>query len=123
MQTASTEMYTYGHTRSRHDALPMSRRGWSRRGGGQLVRRPGGSGGGSTGGGVRSVVPDASRSQVCPRGDRQRKTPGRTMVSVQPPRSEEHTSELQSLMRIPYAVFCLKNKIPEPFAYHLSLTS
>src|SRR3546814_10313491 len=24
-------------------------------------------------------------------------------------RSEEHTSELQSLMRIPYAVFCLKN--------------
>src|SRR3546814_3466650 len=24
------------------------------------------------------------------------------------PRSEEHTSELQSLMRIPYAVFCLK---------------
>src|SRR3546814_9629862 len=27
------------------------------------------------------------------------------------PRSEEHTSELQSLMRISYAVFCLKNKI------------
>src|SRR3546814_9338311 len=25
-------------------------------------------------------------------------------------RSEEHTSELQSPMRIPYAVFCLKNK-------------
>src|SRR3546814_5462693 len=25
-----------------------------------------------------------------------------------PPRSEEHTSELQSLMRISYAVFCLK---------------
>src|SRR3546814_10903789 len=25
-------------------------------------------------------------------------------------RSEEHTSELQSLMRIPYAVFCLKHK-------------
>src|SRR3546814_8830823 len=25
-------------------------------------------------------------------------------------RSEEHTSELQSLMRIPYAVFCLKKK-------------
>src|SRR3546814_1543671 len=25
-------------------------------------------------------------------------------------RSEEHTSELQSLMRLPYAVFCLKNK-------------
>src|SRR3546814_19298550 len=27
------------------------------------------------------------------------------------PRSEEHTSELQSLMRISYAVFCLKQKI------------
>src|SRR3546814_4953761 len=27
-------------------------------------------------------------------------------------RSEEHTSELQSLMRISYAVFCLKKKIP-----------
>src|SRR3546814_10849397 len=26
------------------------------------------------------------------------------------PRSEEHTSELQSLMRISYAVFCLKQK-------------
>src|SRR3546814_3146883 len=28
----------------------------------------------------------------------------------EPPRSEEHTSELQSLMRISYAVFCLKKK-------------
>src|SRR3546814_2667154 len=28
----------------------------------------------------------------------------------QPERSEEHTSELQSLMRISYAVFCLKKK-------------
>src|SRR3546814_1648 len=31
-------------------------------------------------------------------------------VSHDPDRSEEHTSELQSLMRISYAVFCLKNK-------------
>src|SRR3546814_10590473 len=32
-------------------------------------------------------------------------------VRSQPPaRSEEHTSELQSLMRISYAVFCLKKK-------------
>src|SRR3546814_4965215 len=29
-------------------------------------------------------------------------------------RSEEHTSELQSLMRISYAVFCLKKKHPHP---------
>src|SRR3546814_8971232 len=33
-------------------------------------------------------------------------------------RSEEHTSELQSLMRISYAVFCLKKKI----TYHPSET-
>src|SRR3546814_6157977 len=29
---------------------------------------------------------------------------------ARPPRSEEHTSELQSLMRSSYAVFCSKNK-------------
>src|SRR3546814_5960415 len=29
---------------------------------------------------------------------------------IHAPRSEEHTSELQSLMRISYAVFCLKKK-------------
>src|SRR3546814_2628956 len=29
-------------------------------------------------------------------------------------RSEEHTSELQSLMRISYAVFCLKKKTKQP---------
>src|SRR3546814_3949384 len=32
-------------------------------------------------------------------------------------RSEEHTSELQSLMRISYAVFCLKKKTHEPPIY------
>src|SRR3546814_4924020 len=32
-------------------------------------------------------------------------------------RSEEHTSELQSLMRISYAVFCLKKK--KPYRTHL----
>src|SRR3546814_8698042 len=30
-----------------------------------------------------------------------------TQPARQPDRSEEHTSELQSLMRLPYAVFCL----------------
>src|SRR3546814_1115293 len=32
------------------------------------------------------------------------------LVDAGPGRSEEHTSELQSLMRISYAVFCLKTK-------------
>src|SRR3546814_2591353 len=34
----------------------------------------------------------------------------RTQYATLPHRSEEHTSELQSLMRISYAVFCLKKK-------------
>src|SRR3546814_5664135 len=34
-----------------------------------------------------------------------------SLNSGYPTRSEEHTSELQSLMRISYAVFCLKKKI------------
>src|SRR3546814_4876135 len=33
-----------------------------------------------------------------------------TSVTIAAGRSEEHTSELQSLMRISYAVFCLKKK-------------
>src|SRR3546814_2969748 len=39
-------------------------------------------------------------------------TPHRATLRVQSEalRSEEHTSELQSLMRISYAVFCLKKK-------------
>src|SRR3546814_7362915 len=36
--------------------------------------------------------------------------PMRDAARLRAPRSEEHTSELQSLMRISYAVFCLKNK-------------
>src|SRR3546814_9734335 len=32
------------------------------------------------------------------------------LVTLRRPRSEEHTSELPSLMRISYAVFCLKKK-------------
>src|SRR3546814_5955264 len=41
------------------------------------------------------------------------KSPGSAAKSNEtqiPTRSEEHTSELQSLMRISYAVFCLKKK-------------
>src|SRR3546814_1915500 len=47
--------------------------------------------------------------------NRQAGAAGRNPVRGDPdpsaaPRSEEHTSELQSLMRISYAVFCLKKK-------------
>src|SRR3546814_10513422 len=35
--------------------------------------------------------------------------------AITDPRSEEHTSELQSLMRISYAVFCLKKKTKKKY--------
>src|SRR3546814_1152580 len=38
-------------------------------------------------------------------------------------RSEEHTSELQSLMRISYAVFCLKNKTKQYTAHKHRITT
>src|SRR3546814_4001855 len=44
--------------------------------------------------GFRTTIQSPHRNQGTPRRDR----------------SEEHTSELQSLMRISYAVFCLKKK-------------
>src|SRR3546814_9257937 len=40
--------------------------------------------------------------------DHHRRKGARRSGAPCPPRSEEHTSELQSLMRISYAVFCLK---------------
>src|SRR3546814_3084686 len=43
---------------------------------------------------------------------------GRT-YRVTAQRSEEHTSELQSLMRISYAVFCLKKKINKQYKLNL----
>src|SRR3546814_7196692 len=43
-----------------------------------------------------------------------------SLVRVQYVRSEEHTSELQSLMRISYAVFCLKKKNKNiPYKYNI----
>src|SRR3546814_3826975 len=45
--------------------------------------------------------------------DHQGARPGRLHEGKRLLRSEEHTSELQSLMRISYAVFCLKKKNTE----------
>src|SRR3546814_4729937 len=41
----------------------------------------------------------------------------RAVLEHEHPRSEEHTSELQSLMRISYAVFCLKKKNTRTYTY------
>src|SRR3546814_10918507 len=61
-----------------------------------------------------NAAPDALRSV----GRARRLARARGKILALPPhpvprrkgRSAEHTSELQSLMRIPYAVFCLKKK-------------
>src|SRR3546814_10776434 len=50
--------------------------------------------------GALARLDDADASTIVPPGgDRQQQN-----------RTEEHTTELQSLIRIPYAAFCLKNK-------------
>src|SRR3546814_3315531 len=54
-------------------------------------------------------APPASSAE--PAGsDRRALVPQRALPELVLARSEEHTSELQSLMRISYAVFCLKKK-------------
>src|SRR3546814_3541484 len=50
-------------------------------------------------------------STVCPSTEPPPDPPSVTSrIAYPPPRSEEHTSELQSLMRTSYAVFCFKKK-------------
>src|SRR3546814_5769333 len=94
--TATTEIYTYLHTLSLHDALPICMAG--HRGAICSARATFSS---ST---RRAWSAPARWSAYCP----MRPTPApRSCWSA---RSEEHTSELQSLMRISYAVFCLKKK-------------
>src|SRR3546814_9604231 len=78
--TTTTEFYTYLHPLSLHAALPISR-----------CR-------------ARRQADRALRFQRQSRRRQLRRQPGAA------PRSEEHTSELQSLMRISYAVFSLKKK-------------
>src|SRR3546814_6110808 len=60
---------------------------------------------------------DAARHGIAPRGEALADARGHRGAEVggdqcflDAVRSEEHTSELQSLMRISYAVFCLKKK-------------
>src|SRR3546814_3132123 len=69
--------------------------------------------------GARPVIDDlrhrrgecmAAVAQVLEPGQRLRRRPGNGHRVAARLRSEEHTSELQSLMRISYAVFCLKKK-------------
>src|SRR3546814_3540295 len=59
--------------------------------------------------GGKPAMVSASRGVDCPGED----------VGVRFSRSEEHTSELQSLMRISYAVFCLKKKNKQTREQHI----
>src|SRR3546814_9676335 len=52
---------------------------------------------------LKRRIADRAHSAACRKGSSPRSSPALS-------RSEEHTSELQSLMRISYAVFCLKKK-------------
>src|SRR3546814_10877377 len=54
--------------------------------------------------------PDRDLRSLEPGLHARRYQPGPDLRFVCHQRSEEHTSELQSLMRISYAVFCLKKK-------------
>src|SRR3546814_6773534 len=58
------------------------------------------------------------RSRTCRKSIRSLPVAPRDAISFAEPasfrRSEEHTSELQSLMRISYAVFCLKKNKKKP---------
>src|SRR3546814_8645621 len=101
--TATTEIYTYGHTLSLHDALPSSLRSGIKlilHGtiAGDLILEPG----------ARAIIHGTVAGRICNEG-------GRAEIFG---RSEEHTSELQSLMRISYAVFCFKKKIHVQAAVH-----
>src|SRR3546814_8493447 len=58
---------------------------------------------------LRPLRPPGDRDQVVVRIEREHRRVERAF-SLPRRRSEEHTSELQSLMRISYAVFCLKKK-------------
>src|SRR3546814_5921941 len=53
---------------------------------------------------------------------RPRPVPSLRRLTLGSPRPEEHTSELQSLMRISYAVFCLKKKIKHTNITHHTMT-
>src|SRR3546814_3830765 len=61
---------------------------------------------------ARPAAPGAARGRRPPAAGP--RAPGRAVpapaVAARADRSEEHTSELQSLMRLSYAVFCLKKK-------------
>src|SRR3546814_8639129 len=76
---------------------------------GQVERRLGAHPRGQAGAARRRALADAGQDLRQPRPAADRRLLRAVRLRL-PARSEEHTSELQSLMRISYAVFFLKNK-------------
>src|SRR3546814_9217995 len=90
--TPTTEIDTYGHTLSLHAALPIS------------AARAFSDGANEPTKGTAVATPATPPTAQAEATQKRREGSGGRL------RSEEHTSELQSLMRISYAVFCLKKK-------------
>src|SRR3546814_6298185 len=106
-ESATTEIYTYLHTLSLHDALPISARncscvGWVWASAKPVARR-------HLSRWFRTITRPISAAAPLPCSISPH--PSGWPLARWQVRSEEHTSELQSLMRISYAVFCLKKKI------------
>src|SRR3546814_8996631 len=113
MDTANTEVYTYRQTLSLHDALPILVRTEE----GQkpsvfqgLYRQIGMFGEGASGAGEGNRTLVVSLGSCCSTIELHPRTCSWPVPAPSGARSEEHTSELQSLMRISYAVFCLNTK-------------
>src|SRR3546814_12462025 len=101
--TATTEIYTYGHTLSLHDALPICKVPEGIPNPEILaedLHKP------------LTVVRDpfGSHDSFGAHNNARLRAFLDSFGFEYEFRSEEHTSELQSLMRISYAVFCLKKK-------------
>src|SRR3546814_9150985 len=97
-----------------HHHLPVAQRLRLHRGDGRRDKALGVEGGGDDGnqrGGGHAAAPLSARWRRAPnRRPSLCSTWRRRTRGSGADRSEEHTSELQSLMRISYAVFCLKKK-------------
>src|SRR3546814_1434613 len=108
-----TTLFRSAPTTSQRGARPRGRTARSPRWGGTSddgAPRSAGAGGGPGSAGWRRATTRRWCARRAGRRDRTRPSAARACGRGAPSRSEEHTSELQSLMRISYAVFCLKKK-------------